>query len=193
MRWWADAGFLRDSQGGLGCGIVLRLASALTMLKRNSIFERMRKPMQWRIAMGGVGLLAALLCGCHSNTHVDTLVQSTSNPSHTYRASVIVRQYYVDTKFDTSPTTYVLLDPYTVKPDYGNGADFKDSEIVMKPTQCGPLGLEWTDDSTLKVTCQKCGISLAAVGEHPTGMGPVRVEYEGFPETSSWETAPHSN
>ena len=163
------------------------------MLKRNPNYEPMRKRTKSCIALGGVGLFAAVLCGCHPNTRLDTLVQSTSNPSHTYRATIIVRQYYVDGKFDTSPTTYVLLDPYTVKPDYGNGADFKDSQIVIKPSQCGALAIEWTDDSTLKVICQKCGISLAAVGEHPSGMGSVRVQYEGFPEMSSWETAPGRN
>jgi len=163
------------------------------MLKRNPINEEMRKAAPSRIALGGVGLLAAALSGCHPNTRLDTLVQSASNPSHTYRATIIVRQYYIDGKFDTSPTTYVLLDPYTAKPDYGNGADFKDSQIVIKTSQCGPLAIQWTDDSTLKVICEKCGISLAAVGEHPTGMGAVRVQYEGFPEMSSWETAPRRN
>jgi hypothetical protein len=138
-------------------------------------------------------MLAILPAGCRSNTHLDTLVQSASNPSHTYRATIILRQYYVDGKFDTSPTTFVILDPYTPKPDYGNGEDFKDSQIVIKPSQCGPLEIEWTDDSTLKVICEKCGISLAAVGEHPSGMGSVRVQYEGFPESSSWETAPRRN
>jgi hypothetical protein len=150
-------------------------------------------PSKARILAGAVGVFAAALTGCHSDNRQDTLIQSRANPGHTYRATVIIRQYYVDGKFDTSPTTYVLLDPYTAKPEYDNGADFKDSQVVIKPTQCGPLSVEWTDDRTLRVICEKCGISLAAVGAHPSGVGPVRVEYEGFPDMSSWETAPHSN
>jgi len=146
-----------------------------------------------QILLGLAGAVAIALLGCHSDTRKDTLIQTTSNPSHTYRASVVIRQYYVDGKFDTSPTTYVLLDPYTAKPVYDNGADFKDSQVVIKPSQCGPLSVEWADDLTLKVSCVKCGIALSAVGVHPSGVGSVRVQYEGFPDLSSWEGAPRSN
>jgi hypothetical protein len=106
---------------------------------------------------------------------------------------VILRQYYVDGKFDTSPTTYVLLDRDTGKPEFIKGVDFKDSQVVIKPSQCGPLRVEWVDDRTLQVICEKCGIALSAVGEHPSGVGAVRILYEGFPEMSSWETAPRRN
>jgi len=151
------------------------------------------KPVALRKTALIAGSLCAALTGCHPDTRLDTLVQSAVNPSHTYRATVMLRQYYVDGKFDTTPTTYVLLHPYTATPEYGNGEDFPDSQVVIKPSQCGPLGVEWADDKTLEVICKKCGIALSAVGEHPSGVGAVRVEYEGFPEMSSWETAPRHN
>jgi len=145
-----------------------------------------------KTALAGAFLCAALT-GCRSDTRRDTLIESSVNPSHTYRATVILRQYYVDGKFDTSPTTYVLLHPYTAKPEYGNGEDFPQSQVVIQPTQCGALGVEWADDKTLKVICEKCGIALSAVGAHPSGVGAVKVEYQGFPEMSSWEMAPKRN
>jgi hypothetical protein len=136
-------------------------------------------------------LFSPFLCGCKDRQ--DTVIASVVNPSHTYRATVLVRQYYVDGKVDTSPTTYVLLDKDSGKPDYGNGEDFADSQVVMKPSQCGPLDVQWDDDHLLKVICQKCGLALSAVGQHASGAGSVRIEYEGFPEMSSWETAPGGN
>jgi hypothetical protein len=138
-------------------------------------------------------LPALVLPGCKADTRQDTVLTSAVNPSHTYRATVVLRQYYVDGKFDTAPTTYVLVDPDTGRPEYGNGEDFKDAQVVMKPTQCGPLSLKWVDDSTLKIRCEKCGLALSALGEHASGVGAVRVEYEGFPEMSSWETMPRAN
>ena len=133
------------------------------------------------------------LCGCRGSDRRDTVVMSVANPSHTYRATILLRQGFVDGNVDTSPTTYVLLDKDSGKPNYPNGEDFKDSEVVMKPLQCGALSLRWTDDHALKVICLNCGISLAAVGEHAGAMGPIRIDYEGFPDRSSWEPGPGSN
>ncbi len=138
-------------------------------------------------------MLAICLCACKGSERQDALLASVPNPSHTMRASIIQRQYYVDGKFDTSPTTYVLLDKDTGQPEYGNGEDFKESQIVMKPSQCGPLSLQWTGENTLKITCEKCGLAMSALGEHARGIGRVRIDYEGFPSMSSWETAPRSN
>jgi len=129
--------------------------------------------------------------GCKVDTRQDTVLGSAASPSHTQRATIILRQYWVDGKFDTAPTTYVLLDTDTGKPEYGNGQDFKDAQVVMKPTRCGPLSVEWADDRTLKVKCEKCGLALSAVGEHATGIGATRIVYEGFPERSSWESPGH--
>lgn len=154
---------------------------------------RSGEPAIARILLGAAGVLGVATTGCYSNTHQDTLIQSRANPSHTYRATVVIRQYYVDGKFDTSPTTFVLLDPYSEKAVLDDSSDFKDFQVVIKPSQCGPLRVEWSDDRTLKIICDKCGIALSAVGQHPSGVGSVRVEYEGFPDMSSWEGAPHSN
>jgi hypothetical protein len=133
------------------------------------------------------------LGGCRNNDRQDTLIASAANPSHTWRATVILRQYFVDGKVDTSPTTYVLLDKDMGKPGYGNGEEFKDSQVVMKPSQCGPLNVRWTDDHLLKVVCEKCGLALTAVGPHSSGADGIRIEYEGFPDRSSWETGPGAN
>jgi hypothetical protein len=133
------------------------------------------------------------ICGCRGNDREDTVIASAANPSHTYRATIILRQYFVDGKPDTSPTTYVLLDKDSGKPDYGNGSDFKDSQVVMKPSQCGPLNVRWKDDEDLEIICQKCGLALSAVGQHSSGIGSIRIEYAGFPEMSSWETGPSAN
>jgi len=137
--------------------------------------------------------LALSLPGCRNNDRQDTVIASVANPSRTYRATILLRQYYIDGKVDTSPTTYVLLDKDSGKPDYSNGVEFTDSQVVMKPTQCGPLDVQWSDDHLLKVICQKCGLALSAVGQHVGSMGPVRIEYDGFPEMSSWETSPGAN
>ena len=131
--------------------------------------------------------------GCRENDRQDTVLSSAANPSHTLRATVLLRQYFVDGKMDNSPTTYVLLDKDAGKPDYANGVNFIDSEIIMKPSQCGPLTVQWTDDKTLKVICDKCGIALSEVGQHASGMGAIRIQYEGFPALSSWEAGPQSH
>jgi hypothetical protein len=133
------------------------------------------------------------LAGCRRNDRQDTVTGSAANPSHTYRATIILRQYYVDGKFDNSPTTYVLVDKDSGSPNYKNGAEFTASQVVMKPSQCGPLNVQWTDDHALKVICEKCGLALSAVGKYASRMDGIRIEYEGFPEMSSWEAAPRIN
>lgn len=132
------------------------------------------------------------LCGCRGNDHQDTLVASAANPSHTYRATILLRQGMVDGKVDTSPVTYVLVDKDTGKPRYSSHAEFKDSQIAMKAAQCGALQVRWTNDLALTVICQNCGLALSAT-QHATGVGAIRVDYEGFPERSSWEPGPGTN
>lgn len=147
-----------------------------------------------RIALGCP--LLTLLCaglstiGCRTNQVQDTVIASTANPNHTYRATILLREYFVDGHVDNSPTTYVILDENAGKPDYEQGHEFRDSQIIMKPTRCGPLSLKWTGNSALTITCEKCGISLTALGPHAQGMGAIKIDYDGFPEVSSWETAP---
>ncbi len=133
---------------------------------------------------------ALVVSGCKGDQRQDTVIASIANPSHMYRATILLRQYYVDGKFDTSPTTYVLLDKDSGAATYENGVDFTESQVVIKPTQCGPLSLKWTDENALRITCEKCGLALSAVGSHPRAMNSVRIDYVGFPEMSSWETAP---
>ena len=135
----------------------------------------------------GVLLLAMCVAGCRVVQRRDYVVSSVTNLSHTYRATVLVRSYYADLTMNRSPTTYVLLDPNHGGPGYENGMEFEDSQVLMKPTQCGPLALEWVNDGLLKVRCEKCGLSLTSVGRHAEWMDGVRIEYEGFPEVSSWE------
>jgi hypothetical protein len=137
-------------------------------------------------------LLPIVLClwGCQGSQRQDTVVSSVTNPSGTYRATIVVREYFIDGHLDNSPTTYVLLDKNSGKPEYDGGQDFRDSEVVMKPAQCGPLSLRWDDDHTLKILCEKCGIALSAIGQHARGVGAIQVDYEGFPDMSSWEAAP---
>jgi len=130
------------------------------------------------------------LTGCRGPAHRDQLVALVTNPTHTYRASVVLREYEEEGHPANSPITYVLLDQDTnsVSPDLSK--DFPDSQVVMKPAQCGPLSLQWTGENDLKVICEKCGMALSAAGPYATGMGKVRIDYEGFPNVSSWETAP---
>jgi hypothetical protein len=133
------------------------------------------------------------LAGCREGPRLDTVLDSALNPSRTYRATVLLRQYRMDGKFDDSPTTYVLLDRNDGSEKYENGQDFKDSEIVMKPSRCGTVNVAWLDDGSLKVICEHCGLALSAVGPHADGMGAIRIVYEGFPALSSWEPAAHAH
>ena len=103
---------------------------------------------------------------------------------------MVQRQYFMDGRQDKAPTMYVLLERADGPPDYENGQDFERSEVVMKPERCGPLTVEWTGDLALRVKCDQCGLALAEAGRHAGTMGPVRVEYSGFPERSSWEGSP---
>jgi len=139
-----------------------------------------------------VALCSLALSGCRGNQPQDTLISSVTNPDRTYRATIVLREYMADGQVNTSPTTYVLLERNSGSFDYQPGMEFKDSQVVMKPSQCGPLSVKWTDNNALKITCEKCGIALSAVGPHPQGMGPIKIEYDGFPEMSSWETGPRS-
>lgn len=145
------------------------------------------KLRRWRLILLAVPA-ALLFPGCRNNDRQDTVVASAANPNRSYRATVILRQRFVDGKADSTPMTYVLLDKDSGKVDYPNGVDFQDSQVVMKPAQCGPVGLEWENDHLLRVICQNCGIALSAVGRHATHLSGVQIEYEDFPETSSWET-----
>ncbi len=99
----------------------------------------------------------------------------------------------MDGRIDTSPTTYVLVDKDPGKPSSFKDTDFKDSQVAMKATQCGPLELRWMDERSLKVICQNCGLALAAVSQHAGAVGSVRVEYDGFPQRSSWDPGPGTN
>jgi hypothetical protein len=134
-----------------------------------------------------------VLYGCRTTDRRDLIVTFAANPSQTYRATVLLRQRFMDGNVDSSPTTYVLLDRDSGKPNYPNGEEFKDSQVVMKPTHCGALDLRWTDDHALKVICKNCGLALSAVGPHAGEIGPIRIDYEGFPERSSWEPGPGPN
>lgn len=145
------------------------------------------KPLSW------VLFLLLAVCGCRGHGRQDTVLSTASNLGQTWRATVILRQYFVDGKLDKGPTTFVLLDQDSPRLNYENGQDFKDSEIVIKANDCGPLTVQWVDDRTLKVICSQCGLALSAVGEHPSAMGSIRVEYEGFPSVSSWEGGSNAN
>jgi len=146
-----------------------------------------------RIAITAVLPVCLVLLGCRANQRQDTLISSVTNPNHTYRATVLLREFLIDGKVGTSPTTYVLLDRDSGTFDYQQGMDFKESQVVMKPSQCGPVSVKWTDNNALKITCEKCGLALSAIGPHAQGVGAIKIEYDGFPEMSSWETAPRSH
>lgn len=145
------------------------------------------RPLLWVLP------LAAVLSGCRDHGRQDTVLSAESNFSQTWRATVILRQHFIDGKLDKSPTTFVLLDKGAAAHKYKNGQDFREAEVVIKANDCGPLAVQWVDDSTLKVVCNQCGLSLSAVGEHPSAMGPIRVVYDGFPPVSSWEGGPNSH
>ena len=151
------------------------------------------KPNPCIVMLSLLAVLSFGLSGCRGNDYQDTLVASVANPSHTYRATILLRQGVTDGSVDTTPTTYVLVDKDTGKPRYSSHVEFKDSQIAMKATQCGALQVRWTNDLALTVTCQNCGLALSAATQHAAGVGAIRVEYEGFPERSSWEPGPGPN
>ena len=150
------------------------------------------KPNPCIVMLSLLAILSFWLTGCRGNDHEDTLVTWMANPSHTFRATVLLRQGVTDGRVDTTPTTYVLVDKDTGKPHYSSHAEFKDSQIALKATQCGALQVRWTNDLALTVICQNCGLALSAA-QHASGVGRIRVEYEGFPERSSWEPGPGTN
>lgn len=152
--------------------------------------------MKCNSCLNSIFLLLPLLgtfCGCRGHGRQDTVLSTAANSGHAWRATVILRQYFVDGKLDKSPTTFVLLDKDSGRPGYENGQDFKDSETVLRVNDCGPLMVQWVDDSTLRVICSQCGLALSAIGEHPSAMGSIRVQYDGFPAVSSWEGGPNAN
>jgi hypothetical protein len=131
--------------------------------------------------------VAFTMPGCKGGERRDTVLSSLASPSRKYRATIVQRQFYVDGKTDSGPTTFVLVGANEGSAKYGNGEDINESEVAMKPTQCGPLSLEWVNDQLLRVRCEQCGLSLASAGPHASSIGAVRIEYDGFPEVSSWE------
>ena len=141
------------------------------------------------LGITGLGAMSLCLVGCRAQTQ-DTLLSWAENPSHRWRAVVVQREYFMDGHRDGAPAMYVLLEQADGAPKYENGQEFEKSEVVMKPLRCGPLSVHWTGDLALEVECERCGLALAEAGPHAGTMGPVRVEYSGFPEQSSWETAP---
>jgi hypothetical protein len=128
--------------------------------------------------------------GCRGLESRDALLSTAENPSHTRRATVIQRQYVIDGRVENSPTTYVLVSEDRGRPDYPSGVEFPSAEVAMSPLHCGPLTLSWKGDDDLVILCDRCGLSLSAAGQHVDQIGRTRIEYEGFPESSSWETAP---
>jgi len=134
--------------------------------------------------------VVVLLSGCRGLESHDVLLQTVANASHTRRATMIQRQYVIDGRVENSPpVTYVLLSDDHGDPSYPSGVDFPADQVVMKPTHCGRLTLEWNGDQDLMIVCESCGLSMAAVGQHADQLGMTKIEYEGFPESSSWETA----
>lgn len=88
---------------------------------------------------------------------------------------------------DASATTYVLLEKDAGPPKYAYDQEFRAGDVVMRPSQCGPLKLEWIDDQTLRILCEKCGLALHSLGNHADKVGSVHIIYEGFPSKSFWE------
>ncbi len=139
---------------------------------------------------GCVLLVAASLmsAACRYGKTRDTVLTSIPNASHSYRATVLQRQYLLNNGMtDASPTTYVLVDKDNGIPSYGYDQTFDRSQVVMRPSQCGPLKLHWADDLTLEIICEKCGLALNALGNNAAKVGPVRIVYKDFPQKSFWE------
>jgi len=88
---------------------------------------------------------------------------------------------------DASPTTYVLLSKDMGAPSYKNGQEFEPGTVVMRPSQCGPLRLEWISENTLKIICEHCGLAVHSIGSHASKVESVQLVYEDFPNKSFWE------
>ncbi len=133
-------------------------------------------------------LASSMLIGCRYGKTRDTVLISVANANHSYRATVLRREYLLDNGMtDASPTTYVLLDEDKGTPSYKYDQEFDTRHVVMRPDQCGPLGLEWMSDQTLKIICKQCGLSLDSLGKHVDRVGSIKIEYEGFPAKSFYE------
>jgi hypothetical protein len=150
---------------------------------------RMKSSAKLQFLLSLLVLIASvMLNGCKNGKTRDTVMSSVSNPTHSFRATVLRRQYLLDNGMeDASPTTYVLLERDAGPPSYAYGQDFKGSDVVMRPSQCGPLRLMWIDDQTLQIICDKCDLALHSLGNHADKIGPIRIVYEGFPTKSFWE------
>jgi hypothetical protein len=133
-------------------------------------------------------IASMMLSGCKHGKTRDTVLASVSNPSHSFRGTVLRRQYLLDNGMeDASATTFVLLEKDGGPPSYAYDQDSKGGHVVMRPSQCGPLRLMWIDDRTLQIICDKCGLALHSLGNHADKIGPVQIVYEGFPTKSFWE------
>jgi hypothetical protein len=125
------------------------------------------------------------LTGCKYGKTRDTILSSVPNSTHTYRATVLRREYLLDNGMtDASPTTYVLLDADKGPPTYAPNQRFNAANVVMRPSLCGPLRLEWMSDLVLRIICDKCGLALP---RHLDKVGSVSIVYEGFPDTSFYQ------
>jgi hypothetical protein len=142
-------------------------------------------------AISTLAIVLSAMSSCRSLDSRDILMESVANASHTRRATVIVRQFVIDGRVDDNPpVTYVLLGDDQGEPHFPAGEDFPADQVVTKPTHCGRLSLEWNGDDNLQVVCERCGLSISALGQHADQVGLTKIEYVGFPDSSSWETAP---
>lgn len=133
-------------------------------------------------------LPSSMLIGCRYGKTRDTVLVSIANANHSSRATVLRREYLLDNGMaDASPTTYVLVSKDNGTPSYQYDQTFDPNQVVMRPSQCGPLKLEWTDDLTLEIICEKCGLGLNALGNNAAKVGPTRIVYKDFPQKSFWE------
>lgn len=136
----------------------------------------------------GIMLVLFIFVGCRYGKTHDSIEVSTPNQNHTYRATIIKRHYLLDNGMeDASPTTYVLLSKDMGAPSYKNGQEFEPGTVVMRPSQCGPLRLEWISENTLKIICEHCGLAVHSIGSHASKVESVQLVYEDFPNKSFWE------
>ena len=116
------------------------------------------------------------ITGCRTPPN-DLLLTSVVSPDGDYRATVIQRTYRNTFR---SGDTYVLVRKGRSAYNYPAGADFPDAQIALAMPQCGPLKLEWRDNLTLQVTCDKCGRFLKDADQHVDKLGDVQILYSGF-------------